>query len=220
MKALRILSLAVFAMAAWSQTPPEQQWTPALKDEVRGKEGEVCLACRKPITAADKVYLVEGQRVPVHRANCDDVLRADPTRYLASLKPRGGLFGGETAPPGTVSDAWLLLGLYVILGLCFAAVCAHRALDQGHSPYLWFFVGLLLNAPGYLVLLARPPGPRNRLAAEAPAGLAKIPVTFAPRPCPMCGASNHPSAQECLECGAPLRPAVNSEVSRLRSPLN
>jgi hypothetical protein len=210
MKLVRSLALPFLFGVCLAQEIPEQ----LLQTEVPPRAGEICLGCNHPIGADDKCYLVEGQRVPVHRAGCDDSLRASPLRYLASLKPRGGFFGGERAP-GAVSNAWLLLGLYVLAGLCFAALCAHRALNQGLSPYLWFLAGFLFSAPAYLVLLTRP-----AQRPEYPAGLVKIPATAAPQACPQCGAMNHPAAERCLECGSALRPAILSEVSRLRSKRN
>ena len=210
MRLVWALAFSLLASISLAQQPAE-----ILATEVPPRPGEICLGCNHPIGAGDKCYLVEGQRVPVHIGDCDNSLRADPLRFTALLKPRGGLFGGEKASTGPVSNAWLLFGLYVLSGLCFAAICSHRALNNGLSPYGWFFAGLAFTAPAYLVLLTRQPR-----ATNVPAGFVKIPATAAPQACPLCGATNHPSATRCLGCNAPLEPAKVSEVSRLKHTLN
>src|SRR2546425_5028295 len=112
MKSALLFVFLLVALVVRAQGPASE----ILKTEVPPRPGEICIGCNRPIDASDKTYLVEGQRVPVHRANCDDTLRAAPMRFLASLKPRGGLFGGEMASRSAISDAWLLAGLYVLLG--------------------------------------------------------------------------------------------------------
>jgi len=141
------------------------------------------------------------------------------------LKPLGGaLLGADSNQPGmtnragndqpNVSRVWIYGGLYVLLGLVFAAICAHRALHVGYSPWAWFWLGLVLNAFAYLLLLTRPKR-EVRAPAGVPLGLGKIAATHAPQRCPKCGAFNHPSALRCLGCGASLSPGVESEVSRV-----
>ena len=171
-----------------------------------------CVVCLKLLAVGDKVYLVEGQRVGV-KGMMDDQLFGDPWKYIAGLKPRGGLFGGEMAPGSGISYAWLVLGMYVLLGLAFSAVCAHRALNTGQAPVLWFLVGFFFNAFGYLALLLRSVDQK----AAAPAkysGVVKIPSTAEPQSCPDCNALNHPSAAKCSSCGSLLTPASVSEVTR------
>lgn len=179
---------------------------------VPAKPAEICLVCNEPLHSGDVVYLVYGQRVPIHLGACDSALRAQPQHWLAQLRPRGAFLGAE-ADQRALSAAWFFVGSYVLLGLIFAALCAHQALHAGRSAYGWFAVGLVLNALGYLILLTRPK--REVLApAGVPRGLAKIASTYSPQPCPMCGAENHPAASECIACGAKLTPAIDSEVKR------
>ena len=198
-----ILLLAVSVIIVSAQGPSE----PRFDTEVSPRPKEICIVCNRLIGFHDRVYLLEGQRVAVHPEHCDGMLRDDPWVYIARLKPRGGLFGGEVAPGGGISNAWLFLGMYVILGLAFSAVCAHRALNTGQAAIPWFFAGLFLNAIGYLALLLRP---ANEQASAAPkyAGVVKIPVTADPQPCPHCNEWNHPSATKCLCCGANLTPTA------------
>jgi hypothetical protein len=183
-----------------------------LGESVAPKSGEICVVCNEPIGDNDAVYLVKGQRVPVHLIVCYHKLQAHPEVFLAQLQPKGaflGAGGGEQK----ASYFWFLAGLYILVGLVFAALCAHQALQSGHSPVTWFGVGLVLNALGYLLLLTRPRGVVAALGG-VPKGLHKIAATHAPQPCPGCGKMNHPSATECAGCGGRLQPVVESEVEK------
>jgi hypothetical protein len=114
---------------------------------VRPKPGETCIVCNNPVAPDDSVYLVQGQRVPVHAGAEENEFFLRPRRYLMRLKPLGGaLLGADSNQPGManragddrpgVSRMWIYSGLYVLLGLVFAALCAHRALHKGYSPGL------------------------------------------------------------------------------------
>lgn len=178
------------------------------------RPGEICLVCNDPLHAGDAVYLVQGQRVPIHLGACDSKLRSRLQYYLAQLRPRGAFLGDEGERPA-LSRVWFFAGLYILLGLIFAALCAHYALDAGRSPVAWFGVGLVLNAVGYLLLLTRPK--RDILApGGVPKGLHKVATTHAPQPCLECGGENHPSARRCIHCGAALEPLLDSEAERAR----
>ncbi len=180
--------------------------------QVKAKPGEICLLCNKPLGDGDVVYLVHGQRVPVHLDLCLPELREHTEHWLAQLQPRGAFLGAERSrtPP---SGVWFFAGVYILLCLLFAAMSAHHALHAGYSPVAWFGIGLLLNALGYLWLLTRP---RREVAAPAgvPRGLRKIAATYAPQPCPGCGSRNHPAATQCAGCGGRLEPKIASEVAK------
>ncbi len=195
----------------------------AVGPSVRARPGETCIVCNNPVGPDDRVYLVQGQRVPVHAAEEREFF-LHPRKYLMRLKPLGGaLLGADSNQPGVanragdnrreVSGTWIYGSLYVLLGLVFAAVCAHRALHTGYSAGAWFGLGLVFNAVAYILLLTRP---KREVHAPAgvPLGLGKIAATHAPQRCPNCGALNHPSAGKCLGCGASLSPRVESEVRR------
>ena len=176
------------------------------------RPGDVCLACNNLIGDDDVVFLVRGQRVPVHLAEMDPDVRAQLVQLLAQLEPRGAFLGAQQEQP-ELSPFWFFAGFYVLLGLIFGALCAHRALHAGRSQLAWFGIGLALNAVGYLLLLSR--RKREVLApAGIPRGLKKISATYQPEPCGGCGALNHPSATACLGCGAALEPKMVSEVAR------
>ncbi len=110
----------------------------ALGPRVRARPGETCIVCNNPVGPDDSVYLVQGQRVPVHAEEEREFL-AHPRKYLSRLKPLGGaLLGADSNQPGManrageVSGTWIYGSLYVLLGLVFAALCAHRALHTGY----------------------------------------------------------------------------------------
>ena len=227
-----LLAFAALALGAGAQTPqaPAQtQAAPAspsaqVPDEVAvnsttvarrvpPKPGDICLICNHPVEDDDVVFLVRGQRVPIHLSELATDLRAQLRELLGQLEPRGAFIGAEQSQP-TLSSAWFFMGLYILAGLVFAALCAHRALHVGHSPFVWFVVGLVLNAFGYLLLRTRP---KHAVPAPAgvPSGLRKIAATYAPHPCPGCGTLNHPSASACSGCGGKLEPKTVSEVARV-----
>jgi hypothetical protein len=180
--------------------------------QVPSRPDEICVVCRRPIGESGVVYLVQGQRVAVHVSDCYAKFRENPLTYLAALQPHGA-FLGAGGEGQDLSWVWFLAGLYVLAGLVFGALCAHRALQAGRSAPAWFGAGLALNVIAYVWLLTRP-----RLATGSPGGvpegLGKMPATFAPQPCPSCGRMNHPAASQCADCGATLQPAVSSEVGK------
>ena len=126
-------------------------------------------------------------------------------------QPRGAFLGaGESTG---MSSVWFWAGVYVVAGLVFGALAAHRALQTGNRALAWFGVGFVFTLPGFLFLLTRP-----KKAMEAPAGvprgMQKIATTHAPERCPACGAMNHPTATHCIGCGEKLTPRMESEAHR------
>ena len=214
---LLLLAVCAFGYAQTQQPaepPPGSQAAEIFVRTVTVREGvDRCVVCSTLLKVGDKVYLVEGQRVGIMQA-MEPQLFSEPFTFIGRLKPRGGLFGGETAPPSGISDAWLLLGIYVTMGLGFAAVCAHRAINTGQEPVRWFAAGFLFNAFGYLALLLRGADAENSAAPEY-AGVTKVPATSEPLGCPACGHLNHPAATECLGCHTSLTAERPSEVTRL-----
>jgi hypothetical protein len=184
----------------------------AVGKRVPHKAGDICALCNQPTDANDPTYMVHGQRVPLHAAEMKDPSAASQLKgFLALLQPRGAFIGQSAS--AELSLGWFIFGMYFLVGLLFAAMSAHRALNAGYSPISWFFVGLVFSAVGYLFLLTRPK--REVLApAGIPPGLGKISLTYNPQACPKCGTENHPSAAQCSGCKANLSPQMTSEVAR------
>jgi hypothetical protein len=181
---------------------------------VEPRAGETCIVCDKAVGATDRVYEVEGQRVPVHTGACDNAFRRQPEHFLARLKPRGAFLGAEPNLGPNFSLGWFAFGIYVLLGLVFGAFCAYRAVNHALKPWPWFLAGFFLNVFGFLALVTRPAGDSRMAAAGLPPGLVKVPSTYSPRVCPRCGEMNHPSATSCVGCGNKIEPLVTSEVAR------
>jgi hypothetical protein len=199
------------------RVPPQPTSQLIVDGEILGREvpsrpGEICVVCKRRIGTEGVVYLVKGQRFPMHVPACYEKFRGKPLSFLAALQPHGAFLGAGGESQG-LSFGWFWGGLYVLLGLGFGALCAHRALSTGRSPAAWFGAGLALNVLAYLWLLTRP---RRAIGAPwgVPEGLAKMPVTYAPQPCPNCQRMNHPAADRCADCGRKLQPAQSSEVGK------
>jgi hypothetical protein len=183
-----------------------------LAKRVPPKPGEICIVCNHPVDEDDVVFQARGHRLPLHLGELSPDVRGQLEGLLAQLEPRGAFIGAGQGQ-AALSKAWFFVGFYILVGLVFAALCAHRALHTGHSAAAWFVIGLLLNVLGYLLLLTRP-GREVQALAGVPAGLRKVAATYAPEPCPGCGTLNHPSASACSGCGGKLQPKTVSEVAR------
>lgn len=182
------------------------------------KPGEICIVCGQAVGADDDAYLVNGQRLAVHKQRCEMAFAKQPGKYLGHLRPHGSQFMDTMTPnAGSLWGpwwAWLALGLFVVAGLICAGLCAYRALNRSINPIPWFFAGLFLNVLGYVWLLTRPGGQAVPSMGDSRRGLVKIPATYMPRACPKCRTPNHPAAAVCANCGSALRPVVESEVAR------
>jgi hypothetical protein len=180
----------------------------ARKVPTRGDD--ICAQCYQRVEENDVVYLIEGQRVALHRQEAEANFSGQLLRLVAQLQPRGAFLGaGRQA---ALSKWWFFAGLYVLAGLLCGALAAHRALHKGYSAAAWFGIGFFLTLPGLAYLLSRP-AREVRAPAGIPAGLHKIPSTYEPQIC-ACGAENHPSARACSTCGKKLEPQIESEAQR------
>jgi hypothetical protein len=215
--AITLFAVSVFCRAQVAGTLPPHDAAGAgsasLGPVVEARHGETCIVCGEPLGEHDPVYLIDGQRVPVHR-QCDALLTREPNRYLAAMRPRGAFLGADTKPATTASWMWLAIGAWVLAGLVCGGLGSYVALNRGLPPARWFFLGFCLNALSLVALLARASPAKASPDAGVPRGLVRVPSTHAPRPCPHCGKLNHPSASACSRCGAALEPAVESEVPK------
>ncbi len=216
---------ASFAMQEARQTPSqpskvENQAPEAvvLSDQstakrVPYKPGDICLACNNPLHEHDPVYLVNGQRIPIHQQEVSEDLASQLQKLLGLIQPRGAFIGAQQTQRA-LSSVWFWSGLYILIGLVFGAICSHRALQTGYGALSWFLAGLAFNVVAFAVLRMKPK--REVLApAGIPPGLGKIAATYSPEACVKCGTLNHPSASACSGCGAKLEPKFSSEVARV-----
>jgi hypothetical protein len=178
--------------------------------------GEVCTVSGKVLGSDGVALIVKGRRVPLDTSMVQEFLH-NKEHYFATMQPRGALFAESVdAPSGTalggVSLTWFLLGLYVLFGLLFGGLSSYAAVGKGLSPLTHFFTGFFFIFLGYIYVLSRSSDARE---GEIPPGLAKVPLTSEPLPCPHCGNTNHPLAKRCAACGNQLNPGSLAEVDRV-----
>jgi hypothetical protein len=204
------LALAILLLAApclcQETIPQEIRPQEIIQPHGHARAGEICIVCNNRVSTQDDCYLVDGQRIVVHAAVCNGQFLSHPGQYMAPLRPNDILFGVFHS---RVPSGWFWAGIYVLLGLVFGGLSAHRAIATGRAPLRWFLAGLLFSVVAYLYLLAA----RPEAAVALPPGLHKLPLTRDPLPCPNCGHGNHPSALRCSRCGRNLEPTASSEVS-------
>ena len=178
--------------------------------------GRVCLVCSQSIDGQAALILYKGRRIYLHADACLASWRQDADTYFTAMQALGALFDENSVNTGEVTLLWLYFGFYMLAGLIFGALCAYMALNRGHPPLEWFFLGLAFNAFALVGLTMKRQGDLSTLPEGVPAGLRKVPVTSSPVACPGCGAANHPTANACLGCGVTLQPAYTSEANGVR----
>ncbi len=175
--------------------------------------GEQCLVCGMVMQGDIEVVELRWKGRVFHiGAPLVEEFLADPERYFHKIQARAALFDEEGYGAGAMGSGWLILGIYVTIGLVFAALCGYLAVSHGLNPIPWFFAGLVGNVAALFVLFAT----ANGDVTGVPAGLAKVPTTRGPRTCSACGHENHPAARSCIGCRSELEPAYESEARRLR----
>ena len=171
------------------------------------RQHDRCLVCDGELNADGLAFLFRGRRITLDSLHLATFLE-DPAPYFSKLQPRGALF--QEGGAGGGGHGWLILGVWVTLGLLGAAICTGVALRKGLPPLRWFVAGLVVHVIAVIFVLMRSaPRPVN-----LPPGLAKIPATAAPYRCAQCGGHNHPSATTCRDCSAEITPTADSEVER------
>lgn len=128
--AVCLFSLALVAGAT-------EQAVPGLEvlDE-RAGAGEQCIVCRQPIEGDPVVEARYKGRTFYVAKSMLSTFEADPEAYFRTLQARGGLFDEaaliEMGQEG--SNAWLLFGVYILVGLVFAATTSYLAIARGRAP--------------------------------------------------------------------------------------
>ncbi len=207
MSLVRLAVVLILTGSLLAAAPPQER--------VEREEHDRCLACGTELGEGDFVLLHRGRRVPLHAGECDEVWRNDPVGQFGKLQPKSALFQEAQTESAPVRDPWFWVGLWVLGGLVCSAASAYLAVNRGQPPVAWFFAGLIGNVAALAVLVfIVPRGDATLLPAGIPAGLVKVPVTRAPRPCTGCGKPMHPAASSCPSCGAAVEPLVESEVLR------
>jgi hypothetical protein len=205
--------MAVFLILALLVAPglaaPAGPAEPSLLETRPAQPGSLCSLCGEPLGADDVAHRIRGRWIPVHAGPCEGTLREDPRAALSAYQPKGALFQEAAEEPPGLPWAWFAGGLYILIGLAGAALCAHLAYPRRRSPLLWAGLGFVFNVAAVAALLgaARP-------AEQVPPRLGRIHDTAEPVPCPACGSENHPAAARCPACGAALAPALVSEARR------
>jgi len=180
-------------------------------------QGEQCIVCGQRIFGEDVVEVQYKGRTFYVGAPLLEEFERDPQQYFAKLQARSALFDESALPARRMSFGWLWFGVYVLAGIVSAAIAAYVAVGKARPALPWFFAGLFGNVVAVVAVVVAPRRDASALPAGIPRGLRKVPTTRTPRPCPACGASNHPSAAACSACGAPLSPTVAAETAGSRS---
>lgn len=174
-----------------------------------------CIVCGGSAVGEMYVEQFKGRWIAACQGECSEHWAANPDQFFLKLQSRGALLDENSLSEQKASNGWLYLGLYVLLGLIFGAMCAYVAVTNGHGAVGWFFAGLFLNAAGLIAILIKGQGDLSKHPTGVPAGFAKVPLTYTPVRCQTCGEENHPSAPICSQCGEKLDPTVIAETSKL-----
>lgn len=201
------LLLIIFVLPA--ATTYSQYTAPELDNypRVEVRPGDHCTVSGELLGPNDVCLLVDGRRVPLKKEAVNIFLN-NQEKYFSKLQPKSALFTESMGVAKNLSIGWFIFGIYVLIGLLFAALTSHAAVGKGLKPIPWFFIGLFFNAFGYLAVLMK----KSEAVSAVPAGFAKVPLTSAPAVCPGCGYENHPSAKSCSGCGTALNPQDKSEI--------
>ena len=192
-----------FAGAAFSQSPPQDA---------------TCLMCGRVHAESDFVVFYKGKGFPLCSDDCrDHWLDAERTGTLdeitKSIEPRAALFQSDSMRNPPLHTALMIIGLYVLSGLLLGGIASYLAVQKGYHGRRAFFLSLGLSVVGFAIAFLQP----RQASLFRSEGLRKVPLTHSETRCPECGAANHPSAESCSSCGAPLVPTADSEVRIART---
>ncbi len=213
--AILLAVLVVSPVTVADPRPDRREPTVPIELDRRPGEGEQCIVCGVATYGLEIVEIRYKGRSFHVAAKMLDEFEGDPDAYFQKLQARSALFDERSMDGRRRSGGWLYFGVYVLVGLIFAALCGYLAVSRSLAPLPWFVAGLAGNVAALAVLLVTPRGDPATLPAGVPAGLAKVPVTRAPEACASCGAANHPAARACGGCGVALAPAFEAETARV-----
>ena len=108
---------------------------------VEVRPGDHCTVSGKPLGPGDVCLLVDGRRVPLKKEAVDIFLN-NQEKYFSKLQPKSALFTESMGNSKSLSINWFIFGIYILVGLIFAALTSHTAVGKGLKPIPWFFTGL------------------------------------------------------------------------------
>ena len=174
------------------------------------KAGDRCIVCDGPVGKNGFAIIYKGRRVAIRPEYVKDFFE-NPDKYFPKLQPKGALIQEKAILESGIGYSWLLFGIWVVLALIAASIASNIALRKGFSPLTWYFIGLITSLIGVIIILFKP----TSAYVDLPGRLAKIPSTPQPITCTKCGKENHPTASQCIGCGAKMQPQMESEVARV-----
>ena len=202
-----LISFVLFLTLSYSQHVSSTEYN---YPRVEVRPGDHCIVSGKPLGPDDICLLVDGRRVPMKKEALN-IFLSNQEKYFSRLQPKGALFTEDMRKFKILSIGWFLFGIYVLIGLIFAALTSHAAVGKGLKPIPWFFAGFLFNVLGYLAIVTK----KSEASGDIPEGFRKVPLTSQPSVCLGCGYENHPSAKNCSSCGVALNPREASEIENL-----
>ena len=177
--------------------------------------GRDCIVCEGPTGATAHIEQYQGRWVAVCPGPCQEHWAAHPDKYFLKLRSHGALFDENSISEKKANNGWLYLGMYVLIGLIFGAMCAYIAVTNGHGAIAWFWSGMLFNVLALIAIFIKRQGDMSQWPEGVPDGFGKVLLTYSPVNCQTCGGQNHPSAPVCNHCGTGLEPATKSESTKL-----
>ena len=111
-------------------------------------------------------------------------------------------------------DWWIQLAFLILVLLFTSAIfAAYFAVNRGQPAGWWFLKGFFIPVLGPLMIAKMPAVDRQARRAR---GLTKLPRTVEAMPCEICGHLNHPAAERCAKCHAPLIPEYETEIQQVK----
>ena len=113
----------IFIFLIFLTTPSFSQYTAPIEDNyprVEVRPGDHCTVSGKRLGPGDVCLLVDGRRVPLKKEAVNIFLN-NQEKYFSKLQPKSALFTEDMGQPYSLSLGWFIFGIYVLIGLLFAA---------------------------------------------------------------------------------------------------
>jgi hypothetical protein len=175
------------------------------------KSGDLCIVCDMEIDKNSGIgFLLQGRRITIDLEHVHEFFN-NPEKYFYKMQAKVALYDERAIISDQINPDWFLFGLWIVIALICAAICANIAMRKGLNSQSWFYYGFVFNLFGliYLTTLV------NKSTHILPKRLGKINLTDAPLKCNACDQYNHPSANECSYCGNGLQSISESELDKV-----